>query len=303
MGESAPHPVIMQIFAEETQGAETRRPILENVGEELDRPAVLFYTSERFPVMMEDSDADMLEGMLQSMDLSKGLALVLCSPGGYGLTAERIVNVCRSYSGTGEYWVMVPGKAKSAATMVCFGASKIWMGPTSELGPIDPQLSIEEDGHQKYFRAQNIIRSYDQLFEQAVKTEGNLEPFLQQLDRYDERDIEEYREACELSTDIALKTLASGMMEGTTQDEIKKRIAVFLTSEEKKSHGRPIYRDEAEACGLAVEKVDGKSELWRKVYELHLRAHNFVTKKASKCIESVGDAFAAAPPSPRGDKP
>ena len=57
------------------------------------------------------------------------------SPGGSGLAAERMINVLRSYSGIGEYWAIVPAKAKSAATMVCLGASKILMGPASELGP------------------------------------------------------------------------------------------------------------------------------------------------------------------------
>lgn len=79
------------------------------------------------------------------MDLSKGLIIMINSPGGDGLAAERIINVCRSYSGTGEYQVIVPGKAKSAATMVCFGASAIYMSPTSELGPVDPQIVIVDN--------------------------------------------------------------------------------------------------------------------------------------------------------------
>ncbi|GAH14065.1 unnamed protein product, partial [marine sediment metagenome] len=44
------------------------------------------------------------------MDLSKGLALIINSPGGSGLAAERIINVCRSYSGTEEFWAIVPNK-------------------------------------------------------------------------------------------------------------------------------------------------------------------------------------------------
>ena len=52
------------------------------------------------------------------MDLSKGLALIISSPGGDGLAAERIINVCRHYSETKEYWAVVPNKAKSTARMV-----------------------------------------------------------------------------------------------------------------------------------------------------------------------------------------
>lgn len=64
--------------------------------------------------MIDDADADMLEGILQKLDLTNGLALLISSPGGSGLAAERIINICRNYSVTGEYSAIVPGKAKSA---------------------------------------------------------------------------------------------------------------------------------------------------------------------------------------------
>ena len=63
--------------------------------------------------------------MLRSLDLAAGLAVMINSPGGSGLAAERIINVLRSYSGTGEYWAIDPAKAKSAATMVCLGVCRI----------------------------------------------------------------------------------------------------------------------------------------------------------------------------------
>ena len=129
--------------------------------------------------MLQDDDADMLEGVLQSLDLSNGLALVISSPGGDGIAAERIVNMCRSYSGTGEFWAIVPGKAKSAATIVCFGASKITMGPTSELGPVDPQLNEGPN----VFSVYNLVASYEDRLKRAVEnSSGNMQPYLQQLE-------------------------------------------------------------------------------------------------------------------------
>lgn len=120
-------PVIQQVMTEQNQGHETRKRIFIELEKELKRPVVSFFTSLTFPVMIEDADADMLEGVLQKMDLSSGLVLLISSPGGDGLAAERIINICRSYSKTNDYWTIVPGKAKSAATMICFGASKIIM--------------------------------------------------------------------------------------------------------------------------------------------------------------------------------
>jgi ClpP class serine protease len=127
-------PVLAQILTEQNQAAATRRPILAELEKELGRPVVSFFTSFFYPVGIEDEDADMLEGILQRLDLSEGLALIINSPGGSGLAAERIINVCRSYSDTDEYWAIVPNKAKSAATMVCFGASKNLYGDKLRVG-------------------------------------------------------------------------------------------------------------------------------------------------------------------------
>ncbi len=280
---------------EENQGHDTRKHIYIQLEKKLNRPIVSYFTSFTHPVMIEDEDADMLEGILQKTDLSKGLTLIISSPGGDGLAAERIINVCRNYSQTGEYWIIVPGKAKSAATMICFGASKILMGATSELGPIDPQITIGDEGMLNRFSVWNIVKSYEELFENAVsEKKGNLQPYLQQLSNYDAREIKEFKAAVELSEDIAIRSLACGMMQDKTTDEIKEKIKIFLTPEHTKIHGRAIYRDEALSCDLKIEFQDIKNEFWELIYELYIRANNHVSNKASKLIESKDHSFIAS---------
>ncbi|RZB30933.1 MAG: hypothetical protein AEth_00887 [Candidatus Argoarchaeum ethanivorans] len=265
MAEKELEPVIQQVMTEQNQGHETRKRIFIELEKELKRPVVSFFTSFRFPVMIEDSDADMLEGVLQKMDLSNGLVLFINSPGGDGLAAERIVNVCRSYSETGDYWAIVPSKAKPAATMICFGASKIILGATSELGPIDPQLPMSKNDDMRWFSAYNVVESYDDLFSKAVKEKGNLEPYLQQLERYDEREIKEFRAALSLSEDIAIRTLASGMMKGRSNENISESIKIFLTPERTKTHGRAICGEETSRCGLNIEQKDVTDDFWKLV--------------------------------------
>ncbi len=286
-------PVIQQVLTEQNQGHEIRKQIFIELEKELKRPVVSFFTSFKFPVMIEDADADMLEGVLQKTDLSNGLVLLISSPGGDGLAAERIINICRSYSKTGDYWVIIPGKAKSAATMICFGASKLIMGATSELGPIDPQLTTSENNTVKRFSVYNIVESYNDLFSRAVNEKGNLQPYLQQLANYDEREIKELQAALSLSEDIAIKTLASGMMGTIPAADIKKKIEIFLTPKRTKTHGRPICRDEALVCGLTIEQKDVKDKFWQLVYELYIRTNNFVSTKVAKCIESTNHSFVA----------
>lgn len=298
MPEQAVDPVMSRVMAEQQQSPETRQDLLTALEKKLGRPVVSFFTSFDFPVMIDDKDVDMLAGALQMMDVSEGMALMISSPGGDGLAAERLINVCRSYSGTGEYWSIVPGKAKSAASMICLGSSKILMGPTSELGPVDPQLvTATEEGAVQWFSAYNLVQSYRKLFKEATETEGNLEPFLQQLSRYDTREIEEFEAALALSRDIAIRALADGMMEGCTEEEIAEKISIFLTPEATKTHGRPIYRDAAENnCKLKIERLEVQTEIWRLVYELYIRAGNFVSTRVSKSIESKEHAFSTSIP-------
>lgn len=235
----------------------------------------------------------MLEGVLQKTELKQGLALFINSPGGDGLAAERIIRICRSYSGTGEYWAVVPGKAKSAATMACFGASKIFMTPTSELGPVDPQLLLRGGGRMSAF---NVVQSYEDLFGRATRAKGNLEPYLQQLQKYDARQIQEFKAQLDLAEDIAVRALQTGMMKGKSKAEIRKKIKTFLTPEQTKTHGRPIYRDEARTCGLAIEDAEPKDKPWPKCYELYIRTNNYVLTQASKCIESEETSYQAEIP-------
>ncbi|TAM47800.1 MAG: hypothetical protein EPN53_11200 [Acidobacteria bacterium] len=286
-------PVVTRMMMEQQQAPDTRRPLLQQIRKELGRPVMSFFTSFHYPVMIED-DVDMLEAVLQKLDLKDGLALIINSPGGDGLEAERIIQVCRSYSKTGEYWAIVPSKAKSAATMICLGASKIIMSPTSELGPIDPQLTRSDKDDAAMVRRLsvcNIVKSYDSLFQRATRAKGRLEPFLQQLAHYNEMEIVELRSAIDLSKDIAVRSLASGMMKGQSAKQIEKRISVLLSPKQTKSHGRPIYAPEAQACGLRVDVQDVSTPLWRAIYELYLRTDNFVSTRAYKCVESSKHAF------------
>lgn len=285
-------PVIGQVIDERGQSHETRKVIISKLEKAIGRPVVSLFTSFKYPVILSDDDADMLEAILQTMNLQRGFALLLSSPGGSGLAAERIINLCRKYSGTGEYWVIVPGKAKSAATMVSFGASKVFMGPASELGPIDPQLSIAEDGREKRFSLCNVVASYKELFDLATKEKGNLQPYLQQLQRYDAREIKDFEDAISLSEDIAIRALKTGMMSAETEANIKTKIKVFLTPEETKSHGRLIDREKAESCGLIVDKLALNSKVWKTSYELYVRLNTFVSAQVAKCVESSQFSYA-----------
>lgn len=293
MGKAEYDPVVRRVMAERSQDHGTRVRLFEEIEEQLERPLVTYFTSFRYPVQMEDTDVDMLAGLLQMLDLSNGLVLIISSPGGDGLAAERAIQVCRTYSGTGEYWAVVPGKAKSAATMACFGASKIFMGPSSELGPVDPQVTILDNDVPRRIPAFHIVQAYHTLFKEARSEQGNLEPYLQQLAKYDASIIAEHEAQIELSKDISIGALKTGMMGDYKEKDIEKKIGEFLTPEGTKTHGRPIFPSKAKECGLTIEEFETDSDLWRSIYELYMRTNNFVSREVSKAIETKEQSYVA----------
>ena len=119
--------------------------------------------------------------------------------GGLALAAEKIVKVCRTYSGD-DFEVLVPKAAKSAATMIAMGARRILMEPTAELGPIDPQVPRKIGDQLTLMPAHAIITSYEQHIREAVALgpDGRVEPLLRMLETYDASEIEFLRKLRDL---------------------------------------------------------------------------------------------------------
>src|SRR5437763_49267 len=118
-----------KVMHEALQHHATRKELYRDIQNLLgpDKFLAAFFTSFVYDITLNNSDVDMLEEVLQNVDLKgKHLVLMLNCPGGDGLAAERVINVCRSYS-TNGFTVLVAKQAKSAATMICLGANKIVM--------------------------------------------------------------------------------------------------------------------------------------------------------------------------------
>lgn len=69
--------------------------------------------------------------------VKKSVAVLLHSPGGYAKEAYQIAQLFNKLYGS--FVVIVPRYAKSAATLLALGASRIVMGEFAELGPLDAQ--------------------------------------------------------------------------------------------------------------------------------------------------------------------
>jgi hypothetical protein len=271
---------------ETTQSRDRRRELLRKLQDALGRTVIAFFTSQTYPVAVDQTDADMLEDVLRQTSLRNGLCLMLDTPGGDGITAERIVRICRVYSNN-NFDVFVARRAKSAGTIIAMGANKILMGETSALGRIDPQILIKEkNGTQSLLPAHVIVTSFDELVNKAKSLEPHMEIYLLQLHDYDTIQIELIRRQLKMTEDIAVRCLKEGMLADISKKEIKKKIAPFVTPGVTKSHARDIFFDEARKTGLKIELVRHDNPTWTIVSEFYALAWNFVTSKHCKLMES-----------------
>ncbi len=111
-------------------------------------PANLFSAQIALDVM------DIFYKQLRKSGKKKKITLVLHSAGGNIEAPWPIVSLFREYCETFE--VIVCRKALSAATLICLGADKIVMTPSSFLSPIDPHGVFKIGNQNKEIEIENI---------------------------------------------------------------------------------------------------------------------------------------------------
>ena len=281
---------------EVTQDHSIRQPLLEEIQKFRDgRLLISFFISFRSQVPLGSEDADMIEEVLNNSDTSKGVTLLLDAPGGDGLAAERIIQLCKQYSQV-DFETIVATRAKSAATMVCLGSDKILMGATSELGPIDPQIPLQIGDGWQWVSAYHVVKTYKDLMNNAIGLkDGNIEPFLQQLAQFNSTQIQMLESASKLSESIAIASLKRGMLKGLKEKEIKKKIECFTNPEITLSHGRALNIEHLEETGLNIEEIDLKTGLWKAIRNLYTRTSYVVNRSDSgqKILETVASSYHA----------
>jgi len=90
------------------------------------------------------------------------LDVVLHTSGGLIEPAFNIIKLLRKHSKRVE--IIVPSYAKSAGTLICFGADKLLMGTIAELGPLDVQIKeTDDETGNAYKSALNGFKALEQI--------------------------------------------------------------------------------------------------------------------------------------------
>jgi hypothetical protein len=109
------------------------------------------------------------------------LSVLIESPGGDADDTFRLAKLFRRH--TDDLEVLVVFWCKSAATLFCLAADKIYMGSGGELGPLDVQLVNPKDG--TIFSGLQSFKSLEYLREYAMETLHNVATLFENHTRMD----------------------------------------------------------------------------------------------------------------------
>ncbi len=206
-------------------------------------------------IEINDEDKNGFMMAVHKLDRSKGLDLILHTPGG-GITAtQSIVNYLHSMfrkdkRSAPDIRAIVPQIAMSGGTMVACSCREIWMAKHSNLGPIDPQV--------------NGVPAYGVLSEfktacKEVKVDPSKVPIWQSIvGQYRPTYLSKCKNAIDGSNRFVKEQLASVMFRGESDARKKAaKIVKELTHYTKnKTHDRHIHFDECNAIGLNVKSIE-----------------------------------------------
>ena len=124
-------------------------------------PKLLCYVAGlKAPV--DRADALGFVDMLHNVPAGEPIDLMLHTPGGDVDAAEKLITLLQSMVGDdGQLRIIVPDFAKSAGTLMALGANTIVISESSELGPIDPQVSLRDgNGNDVNHSVLNYLNAY-----------------------------------------------------------------------------------------------------------------------------------------------
>lgn len=204
-----------------------------------------------------------LSECLPECDLNRDLHLLLCSPGGDPETAIRLIRMCQAVCR--DFVIIVPEQAKSAATIMCLGASSIVLGATSDLGPIDPQIPA---GPRGYVSAKDLIAAFDAALDEVSQKPDTFPIHAAMLGGIDATTVQFARSAMDRTGDIARQAIESHA--GRSEEEVSELYNSIREPliDSPKTHGALIGATEATKAGLPVHKLDPDSSQWQAIWEI-----------------------------------
>jgi hypothetical protein len=293
--------------------------IIKELERLLDKRIIAYFSSDSGIddiSMINDQDTLVIENLLSIKNNKEDLILILHSGGGYALSAERIIEVCKSYcarrNDDSKFIVIVPKKAKSAATIVALAADKIYLRDTAELGPVDPQfMVIDKSGKIQIEPAYLYVDAIENIFD----FESN--NFLRKCFSHTKKPLSKLSnevklriiEQCNYSMYVQAKNelgLSDSIIEKIANEQMKRNkgikkddFNIFKDPHITKSHGRLINFSDLEFNGLRREGIidqlssffSGDDSKYKEVdlllWELYVRKQQLLNDVGNKIVKTI----------------
>ena len=245
-----------------------RRKYLKKLSEKTNRNVIAYYSGflQRQESVMQssifDGDVNAFMNAIHGLDLSKGLDLILHTPGGVVTATEAIVDYLHSIFGN-DIRCFVPQLAMSGGTMIACSCRCIFMGKQSSIGPIDPQFG--------FIPAYGMIEEYERAVQEIAKNPACVPLWQTIFNKVNPSFITECQHAIELSSELVTRWLVSYMFENLKKAHRKanKVVQALNNHSTTKTHGRHINVDGAIKIGLNIERLEKDNELQELVLTVH----------------------------------
>lgn len=281
--------VLKEIEQTPSQNDFVRRKYLKLLSEATGRNVITYYSAwltkpEADNLDIIDSDMTGFMNSIKGMDCSKGLDLVLHTPGGSPTAAEAIVKYLR-IKFNNDIRVIVPQLAMSAGTMIACSAKLIIMGKQSSLGPIDPQFNG--------IPAYNIKMEFEQAKADLATNPQNAAFWAIRLQQYPAAFLMAAQDAIDLSDTLLKEWLGTCMFDKNNPSDaetIRTISESFNEHNKSKNHGRHFDYAFCKSKGLKIFEMEEDSALQEAILSMH---HAYMltlnSSTATKIIESQND--------------
>lgn len=269
----------------------TRRKYLSKLYEKVGRNIIIYYSGwlqkgDNRDTLVNDNDKNGFMNSIYKLDRSKGLDLIIHTPGGEAAATESIVDYLRSMFGI-NIRAIIPQLALSAGTMIACSCKEIVMGKESNLGPIDPQFMG--------FPAHGVIEEFENAYKEIQKDKNKIHVWQPIIAKYRPTLIGECQKSIVWSKEMVTDWLISGMFNGEQRAEEKaKNIYKELGDHAlTKSHARHLSFDKCKEIGLKVMPLEEDGDFQDLVLSVHHSCMiTFGQTRAIKIIENhEGAAF------------
>ncbi|NTV22377.1 MAG: S49 family peptidase [Candidatus Yonathbacteria bacterium] len=267
-----------------------RRKYLKQLSIYTGRNTIIYYSGwlqkpGPYPLGINDLDKNAFMATIRGLDRSKGLDLILHTPGGEVAATESIIDyLCQMFL---DIRVIVPQLAMSGGTMIACSADSIVMGKQSSLGPIDPQVPTPFG----QVPAHALIEEFEKAYKEIKRDQIAILVWQPILSKYIPTLHGECQKAMKWAEEIVTERLKQRMLRNLSTEEMKNVLENIMRElgnhSVSLSHSRHLSVQKCKDIGLNIYNLEEDQKLQDLVLSVHhATMHTLSSTLAFKITEN-----------------